>query len=65
MQPNRTIACQVVDLLLSRDAEMDPIIALDMVPNYRGITPFKLAAKEGNVVVSGFLLLWNIDYEMP
>lgn len=57
MQPNRTIACQVVDLLLCRDAKLDPTIPLDMLPNYRGLTPFKLAAKEGNTVVSGFLIV--------
>lgn len=50
MQPNKTIACQVVDLLLCRDAKLDPTIPLDMLPNYRGLTPFKLAAKEGNTV---------------
>ncbi|XP_030639337.1 transient receptor potential cation channel subfamily V member 6 [Chanos chanos] len=50
LQPNRTIACQVVDLLLARDAELDPVVPLDMVTNYRGLTPFKLAAKHGNIV---------------
>jgi len=36
---------------MSRDADLDPPIPLDMIPNYRGLTPFKLAAKEGNFVV--------------
>jgi len=51
MQPNKTTACQIFDILLSRDADLDPPIPLDMIPNYRGLTPFKLAAKEGNFVV--------------
>ena len=53
MQPNKTIACQAMDLILSRDVELDHSLPLDMVPNYKELTPFKLAAKEGNVVVRG------------
>ncbi|XP_068998640.1 transient receptor potential cation channel subfamily V member 6 isoform X2 [Embiotoca jacksoni] len=52
LQPNKTIACQAIDLIMARDAELDQSLPLDMVPNYRGLTPFKLAAKEGNIVVS-------------
>lgn len=51
LQPNKNIACQVIDLIMARDAELDQQVALDMVPNSRGLTPFKLAAKEGNTVV--------------
>ncbi|XP_067094408.1 transient receptor potential cation channel subfamily V member 6 [Osmerus mordax] len=50
LQPTKTIACQAVDLLLTQDGELDQPVPLDMVPNYRGITPFKLAAKKGNIV---------------
>uniref|UniRef100_A0A8C3AQB4 Transient receptor potential cation channel, subfamily V, member 6 n=1 Tax=Cyclopterus lumpus TaxID=8103 RepID=A0A8C3AQB4_CYCLU len=50
LQPNKTIACQAIDLIMTRDVELDQSVPLDMVPNYRGLTPFKLAAKEGNVV---------------
>lgn len=53
LQPNKTTACQVIDLIMARDAELDQSVSLDMVPNFRGLTPFKLAAKEGNTVVSG------------
>ncbi|XP_072317615.1 transient receptor potential cation channel subfamily V member 6 [Eucyclogobius newberryi] len=49
-QPNKTIACQAMDLIMARDAELDQALPIDMVPNYRGLTPFKLAAKEGNAV---------------
>lgn len=52
LQPNKTIACQAIDLIMARDAELDQSVPLDMVPNSRGLTPFKLAAKEGNRVVS-------------
>ena len=57
MQPNKTNACQAMDLILSRDVELDHSLPLDMVPNYKELTPFKLAAKEGNVVVRG----WGTD----
>ncbi|XP_061771360.1 transient receptor potential cation channel subfamily V member 6 [Nerophis ophidion] len=50
LQPNKTIACQAMDLIMARDAELDQPVPLDMVDNFRGITPFKLAAKEGNLV---------------
>ncbi|XP_046704129.1 transient receptor potential cation channel subfamily V member 6 isoform X2 [Silurus meridionalis] len=49
-QPNKIIACQVMDILLTLDADLDPTMPLDMVANYRGLTPLKLAAKKGNVV---------------
>lgn len=51
LQPNKTTACQIFDILMARDAEVDTTLPLDMIPNYRGLTPFKLAAKEGNLVV--------------
>lgn len=51
LQPNKTLACLVLDLLLAHDVELDQAVPLDMVTNYRGLTPFKLAAKEGNLVV--------------
>ncbi|MEQ2244545.1 hypothetical protein ILYODFUR_018168 [Ilyodon furcidens] len=51
LQPNKITACQAIDLILTRDAELDQSVPLDMVPNNRGLTPFKLAAKEGNIVV--------------
>ncbi|XP_066539520.1 transient receptor potential cation channel subfamily V member 6 [Hoplias malabaricus] len=50
LQPNKIIACQVMDMLLALDAELDPTVPLDKIPNYRGLTPFKLAAKKGNQV---------------
>ncbi|KAA0703136.1 Transient receptor potential cation channel subfamily V member 6 [Triplophysa tibetana] len=51
LQPNKTTACKIFDILMARDAEMEPTLPLDMIPNYKGLTSFKLAAKEGNLVV--------------
>ncbi|XP_051574888.1 transient receptor potential cation channel subfamily V member 6-like isoform X2 [Myxocyprinus asiaticus] len=50
LQPNKTTACQIFDMLMTRDAELEPTVPLDMIPNFRGLTPFKLAAKQGNLV---------------
>lgn len=52
LQPNKETACLAMDLIMTRDMELDQALPLDLVPNYRGLTPFKLAAKEGNTVVS-------------
>ncbi|XP_054904177.1 transient receptor potential cation channel subfamily V member 6 [Poeciliopsis prolifica] len=66
LQPNKTTACQAIDLILARDAELDQAVPLDLVPNNRGLTPFKLAAKEGNIVVFQHLVnkrrvvQWNL-----
>ncbi|XP_056331788.1 LOW QUALITY PROTEIN: transient receptor potential cation channel subfamily V member 6 [Danio aesculapii] len=51
LQPNKATACQIFDFLLAQDADQDSGLPLDMVPNYKGLTPFKLAARDGNVVV--------------
>ncbi|KAG7237596.1 hypothetical protein INR49_032042 [Caranx melampygus] len=56
LQPNKMIACQAIDLIMARDAELDQSLPLDMVPNYRGLTPFKLAAKKGNIVAFQHLI---------
>ncbi|KAF5904452.1 transient receptor potential cation channel subfamily V member 6-like, partial [Clarias magur] len=50
LQPNKMIACQIMDMLLALDAKREPTVPLDMVPNYKGLTTLKLAAKQGNVV---------------
>lgn len=52
LQPNKMTACHAMDIIMSHDAEMDQPVDLDAVPNFRGLTPLKLAAKEGNTVVS-------------
>uniref|UniRef100_A0A8C2GWU6 Transient receptor potential cation channel subfamily V member 6-like n=1 Tax=Cyprinus carpio TaxID=7962 RepID=A0A8C2GWU6_CYPCA len=61
LQPNKTTACQVFDLLMSQDADLGATIPLDTVPNYRGLTPLKLAAKEGNLVARQILELTPVQ----
>ncbi|XP_057587555.1 transient receptor potential cation channel subfamily V member 6 [Hippopotamus amphibius kiboko] len=51
LQPNKTFACQMYNLLLSYDGCGDHPQSLDLVPNHQGLTPFKLAGVEGNTVM--------------
>ncbi|XP_033897827.2 transient receptor potential cation channel subfamily V member 6 isoform X1 [Acipenser ruthenus] len=51
LQPNKTIACQIYNLILQADRQIEGGIPLEMIQNQRGLTPFKLAAKEGNLVM--------------
>ncbi|VTJ59542.1 Hypothetical predicted protein [Marmota monax] len=50
LQPNKTFACQMYNLLLSYDGG-DHLQPLELVPNHQGLTPFKLAGVEGNTVL--------------
>ncbi|KFO22111.1 Transient receptor potential cation channel subfamily V member 5 [Fukomys damarensis] len=52
LQPNKTFACQMYNLLLSYDGG-DHLESLELVSNHQGLTPFKLAGVEGNTVVRG------------
>uniref|UniRef100_A0A8C5L763 Transient receptor potential cation channel, subfamily V, member 5 n=1 Tax=Jaculus jaculus TaxID=51337 RepID=A0A8C5L763_JACJA len=54
LQPNKTFACQMYNLLLSYDLG-DHLQPLELVPNYQGLTPFKLAGVEGNTVARQIL----------
>uniref|UniRef100_A0A2K5TMK3 Uncharacterized protein n=1 Tax=Macaca fascicularis TaxID=9541 RepID=A0A2K5TMK3_MACFA len=56
LQPNKTFACQMYNLLLSHDGHGDHMQLLDLVPNHQGLTPFKLAAVEGNTVMFQHLM---------
>lgn len=51
LQPNKTFACQMYNLLLSYDRRGDHLQSLDLMLNHQGLTPFKLAGVEGNTVV--------------
>nr|XP_045016434.1 transient receptor potential cation channel subfamily V member 5 isoform X2 [Jaculus jaculus] len=55
LQPNKTFACQMYNLLLSYDLG-DHLQPLELVPNYQGLTPFKLAGVEGNTVMFQHLM---------
>ncbi|XP_055277381.1 transient receptor potential cation channel subfamily V member 6 isoform X1 [Moschus berezovskii] len=51
LQPNKTFACQMYNLLLSYDRRGDHLQSLDLMLNHQGLTPFKLAGVEGNTVM--------------
>lgn len=55
LQPNKTFACQMYNLLLSYDGG-DHLKSLELVPNNQGLTPFKLAGVEGNTVMFQHLM---------
>ncbi|XP_063105804.1 transient receptor potential cation channel subfamily V member 5-like [Cavia porcellus] len=50
LQPNKTFACQMYDLLLSYDVG-DHFQCLELVPNHQSFTPFKMAEMEGITVM--------------
>lgn len=56
LQPNKTFACQMYNLLLSYDGRGAHQQSLDLVPNHQGLTPFKLAGVEGNTVMFQHLM---------
>lgn len=55
LQPNKTFACQMYNLLLSYDVG-DHLKSLELIPNKQGLTPFKLAGVEGNTVMFQHLM---------
>ncbi|XP_063819859.1 transient receptor potential cation channel subfamily V member 6-like [Pseudophryne corroboree] len=55
LQPNKTFSCQMLDFILSCDEEQEDVDLL-MIPNYMGLTAFKLSAVEGNIVMFQHLL---------
>ncbi|XP_007466700.1 PREDICTED: transient receptor potential cation channel subfamily V member 6 [Lipotes vexillifer] len=56
LQPSKTFACQMYNLLLSYDGRGDHLQSLDLVPNHQGLTPFKLAGVEGNTTMFQHLM---------
>ncbi|XP_040858108.1 transient receptor potential cation channel subfamily V member 6 [Ochotona curzoniae] len=56
LQPNKTFACQMYNLLLSYDQHRDHLQSLEFVSNHEGLTPFKLAGVEGNTVLFQHLM---------
>ncbi|XP_038629714.1 transient receptor potential cation channel subfamily V member 6 [Scyliorhinus canicula] len=55
LQPNKTFACQIYDFIQSFDEPENGITA-EMIPNAEGLTPIKLAAVEGNIVMFQHLM---------
>uniref|UniRef100_A0A8D0HJ57 Ion transport domain-containing protein n=1 Tax=Sphenodon punctatus TaxID=8508 RepID=A0A8D0HJ57_SPHPU len=66
LQPNKTFACQMYNLILSYEKTERGLVPLDLIPNNEGLTPFKLAGVEGNTVVFQHLMqkrkhiLWSL-----
>ncbi|KAM3843571.1 transient receptor potential cation channel subfamily V member 6-like [Vipera latastei] len=56
LQPNKTFACQMYNLILSYDKKEGNLEPLDLIPNNEGLTPFKLAGVEGNTVMFQHLM---------
>uniref|UniRef100_A0A8D2IXT5 Ion transport domain-containing protein n=1 Tax=Varanus komodoensis TaxID=61221 RepID=A0A8D2IXT5_VARKO len=56
LQPNRTFAWQMYNLVLSYDKQEGSLEPLDSILNNEGLTPFKLAGVEGNTVLFQNLL---------
>eukprot|EP00070_Physeter_catodon_P039207 XP_028346101.1 LOW QUALITY PROTEIN: transient receptor potential cation channel subfamily V member 6-like [Physeter catodon] len=56
LQPSKTFACHMYNLLLSYDAYGGHLPSLELVPNHQGLTPFKLAGVEGNTTMFRHLM---------
>ncbi|XP_018409299.1 PREDICTED: transient receptor potential cation channel subfamily V member 6-like [Nanorana parkeri] len=55
LQPNKSLSCQMFDFLLSQDREPH-VKLLHEIANRQGLTPLKLSAVEGNVVMFQHLI---------
>ncbi|XP_069774257.1 transient receptor potential cation channel subfamily V member 5-like isoform X5 [Narcine bancroftii] len=55
LQPNKTIACQMYDLIEGLEGT-ETVVRAGTVPNHDGLTPLKLAAIEGNLVMFDHLM---------
>lgn len=50
LQPNKTLTCQMYNLLMSYDVG-EHLQCLEVMPNHQDLTPFNLAEVEGNTMV--------------
>ncbi|XP_043935647.1 transient receptor potential cation channel subfamily V member 6-like [Protopterus annectens] len=55
LQSNKTLSCQMYDTIMEYD-EKESGVPSDQIPNKEGLTPFKLTAKEGNIIMFQHLL---------
>lgn len=51
---NSKLVIQMYDSLLQAGAHLCPTVQLEDISNLQGLTPLKLAAKEGKIEVSGW-----------
>lgn len=51
---NSALVIRMYDGLLQAGARLCPTVQLEDIPNLQGLTPLKLAAKEGKIEVSGW-----------
>ncbi|XP_043824293.1 transient receptor potential cation channel subfamily V member 5 [Dromiciops gliroides] len=56
LQPAKNFACQMYNVLLSYDGHGSHLQPLELIANYQGLTPFKLAGIEGNTVMFQHLM---------
>ncbi|XP_030042712.1 transient receptor potential cation channel subfamily V member 6 [Microcaecilia unicolor] len=55
LQPSKTTACRIYDLIVSFD-KAEGGTSLEKIANHQGLTPFKLAAVEGNSMMFHHLM---------
>ncbi|KAG2469901.1 TRPV6 protein, partial [Polypterus senegalus] len=55
-QPNKSTSCKIFDLIMSYDKPNAGQLPLDFIQNHKGLTPFKMAAAEGNLVMFQHIL---------
>ncbi|XP_051788048.1 transient receptor potential cation channel subfamily V member 6-like isoform X2 [Erpetoichthys calabaricus] len=55
-QTNKISSCHIYDLIMTYDMNENSRIPLDLIQNDKGLTPFKLAAAEGNLEIFQYIV---------